>query len=385
MGLHGPHRAVSGVDILCLGGAQVIAVKAAVLQRFAVGDTDPGSGRLMEVNPQPASEILPHVQHRFPCRCGQQRRRCPLGLYHHGKRRAVHGNTGHGTIGGDHRYPWGGGRTDIHNFAVIDAAGQNGRGAAAPALIGAQNHCFAGRQLHPQLTQQRKGICIRPVFRREGPKPALGPAVAQQRCKPVFSGLQQRRDVVGLNLNAGVIGGTAGREIFLADPLAVEGQLIKPRAGGVDSGAADTGWQREVLFQNGMDRLVCPGRRNPLGLPGRTHPARLEPVDRRNCCVAAVSPNLDGPVVSGKGRQSQGQAGPQTVQIGFAAVIDEGFHPAVCRHADLCGNLAGGAVALRDPGDGDGIQCKAQRHRDVVGLTACDLHRTFLLLPKWAG
>ena len=121
--------------------------------------------------------------------------------------------------------PSGAFQTRIVSLAVVDIGRQNGAGRRLPLLVSTDDFLFAILICNDQLRQQSQlrsvGIAVVPPC-HVSPEPAI----TEQSAQAVLSRFQLRGDIIGLVLITKIIGGPSRREVLVANPLAVQLQLV---------------------------------------------------------------------------------------------------------------------------------------------------------------
>ncbi len=159
----------------------------------------------------------------------------------------------------------------VVGFSVVDLRHQDRAGRGLPAGVAAHDLAAPVRVGHFDLHQQREPVAVDVAPAGEAHLVPAVPAVADERPHGVGARLQERRDVVGLVLEALVVAGPAGSEELVAHALAVQVQLVEAvarRVGARASGRArelelapqhrNRARLRHVLLERGLDPARLP-------------------------------------------------------------------------------------------------------------------------------
>jgi hypothetical protein len=170
-----------------------------------------------------------------------------------------------------------------------------------PRAVGPERAGLARRQCHDQLQQERGRRAVVVDAAGDAVLPAP-PAVAEECPDDVLPRRQQRRDVVGLHLEALAVGGPSGGQLQVADPRAVDERLVdavggdvQPRPGDL---AVDAGGARQLVGGPLPGREVAGlDRRHPPGDPVRRVDQTVLPRGRGGpLALAPVGPHLHPPL-----------------------------------------------------------------------------------------
>ena len=204
---HSGH-AVGNIDILCLGAAQVVAIKVSILQGFAPLQAHGLAHGDVDTHRECTRHILSQVQHYFPRR-GVQHGGCQFGkwAYRHavpGGQLAL-GRVGQrGGHGGEFR------QRRVKMLTVVDAAEGDVAAANPPAFVGADYFfCAVGMGDMHLRNQQPVRTIIRFLAALKA-ETALVPSVAQGHAQ-VTAFLQLGSDVIGLILQPRIVIVAVGR------------------------------------------------------------------------------------------------------------------------------------------------------------------------------
>ena len=260
--------AIGGIAVFRSGAAQVVAVKAAILQNFAKLEPDSGSLGQVYFQAEDASLILTDIQHDFSRGRVQQGGRQ---LFPHSDRCAQAG--GQHSLwrldqGSCHRRQSGQGV--IQPFAIVDVGKKDIRAGYLPVFVGADDFGTAVGVVQVQFGDQLPLVAVVRLgcaLVKMQTKTAFVPAVSQRYRQDAIL-LHLPGNVIGLILHPAVVVCAVGGQQLIADFPAVPRNLIQTKATDVQPSGGHRLCDRYCPAKNRMAARLIPIRTaDPFTLP----------------------------------------------------------------------------------------------------------------------
>ena len=328
-----------GIGIATAGGAQVFGVEVAVLvQRLCVTDNQLFSRQLRQSDFHQTCHVLTEVEHNFALgRDDFLPDGEPPGYPHRFR------FLGHDAPDGVHPLEQRGlaqrfcGKGEILRFTVVDFREADRAALHIPVLVSTEDGDGAVFVFHSQHGHQRGTIAV-DIWSGVETQLALVPAVAQGDGDFVISRFHEVGDIIGLILDAVVVGSPARREEGVACFGAVDSRFIHAAGGGVEPRTANRAAQRKTADEHRAEGLfhreaVC----DPARLPGLIHQPRFKPA----CCLmnlAQIVPCAHLHMIDGEGHERLTAVGDQDglLSVHPAALPDK---PSFAHHLNLISDL----------------------------------------------
>ena len=198
--------------------------------------------------------------------------------------------------------------TRVVGLTVIDLGHQDRAGARLPPRVARDELLAPVLVRDSDLHQKAETLAVDIPASFPGQVPAV-PAVAELHSDRVGSGLQERRDVVGLVLEALVVARPSRREELIADAPTVQVHLVEAVARHIGSGLRDRARELELAPQHrrrpALRHVFRQARLDPARLPVRGLEEPHLPGGRRAPGRGATAPvpNAHLPVVPRSGPQ----------------------------------------------------------------------------------
>ena len=375
--VRGPARRNEGEFLF--GGAQVVAIEVVVLQQLAELQIDLRALGQIAVELDPAGHNLAEIDHVFAGGRMQQ----PGGLSPladaHGRRETGGQRAGRRfrrlcvyeafQRAGDKLQP------RVVDFAVVNAAFDNGGGVAQPRAVRAENQLAAVGKFAADFSQQLHAIAEQLAHVFHPAETALIPAVAEHRVETVFARAQQGSDIVSLILDPIVVIVIKRREHLVGYAFAVYRQFVYAKAGYVCTRADGRFPERKGFGEEGVN-LPVKRRFDPFRLPGLVLLGSFEPRGLADGGFALFARRFHAPVVA----RARGERHFRREAEGRKILARAGIHERRVKrggegnlHARRLRRVAGGT--FERPGQQRGVHFEAQRVFQMVGAQRTNQHR----------